>query len=260
MVDAAFESFMDTLHSQGAQLLNSGQTPADDLTPPPAVKETVAQLKEIMASYDASLVADEKRSISDILSAMLDPLLEMCVLGAARLSPLDNAIYMGNCLYLIQSALSHYVFTATYMQLIESQIEEQEEVLVTEQYQDMLSQAGIAPLIEALESKTPDTPLSSLPNMDPQSVAKAMGTLDDFLCTVSVEVSATLERISSSRIAQGVTRRGTKMFIGAYGRLYEAVLEGGSEYPNPRSLMPRTLAEVETLLAATEEEFPVVTL
>ena len=56
-----------------------------------------------MASYDSSLVTnDDKRNIMEILSVMLDPLLEMCVLGAARLSVLDNAIYMVNCLHMIQ--------------------------------------------------------------------------------------------------------------------------------------------------------------
>ncbi|KAJ3056818.1 Golgi transport complex subunit 6 [Rhizophlyctis rosea] len=256
MADAAFESFMDTLRAQAAGLLSSIQIPADDLTPPPAVKEAVAQLKEIMASYDSSLVTtDEKRNIMEILSAMLDPLLEMCVLGAARLSVLDNAIYMVNCLHMIQSALSHYAFTAAYMQLIDSQIEEQEEVLVTEQYQDMLSQAGIASLIESLDVKPPETQLSILPNMDAPSVSRAMANLDTFLCTVSVEVSSSLAKISSSRIAQSVTRRGTKMFIDAYARLYGAVGDPVNGYENPRSVMPRTVAEVETLLAATEEEF-----
>ena len=130
------------------------------------------------------------------------------------------------------------------MQLIDSQIEEQEEVLVTEQvsflmatrsstkasqlipcpqYQNMLSQAGIASLIESLDVKPLETPLSILPNMDAPTVSRAMANLDTFLCTVSVEVSSSLARISSSRIAQSVTRRGTKMFIDAYARLRGAI-------------------------------------
>lgn len=60
-----------------------------------------------MAIYDESLVPTEHREedFAGILTALLDPLSQMCVLGAASLPTIENAIYTINCLLHIQVSL-----------------------------------------------------------------------------------------------------------------------------------------------------------
>ncbi|KAJ3296955.1 Golgi transport complex subunit 6 [Borealophlyctis nickersoniae] len=247
--EAAFKAFMDALNAQASHLLRFVQAPHQDLMPPPAVKDTVLQLKEIMASYDSSLVTspERDRDFGTILTAILDPLLQMCVLGSTSLSALDNAIYMVNCLHFIQAALSLYHFTSGHVQVIESQIEAQVEVLVQEE-------SGLSHPIHLLDTKPADVPLSSLPGMDAQSIAEAMSRLDTFLCGSTTDVSSSLARVTSSRIARVVGRRGGRLFVEAYRRLAEEVMKAENGYENPASLVPRTVAEVETLLSLGEDE------
>ena len=57
-----------------------------------------------MLSYDGSLISEEQKrqEFGTILKAIVDPLLQLCTLGANHLGPLEHAIYMVNCLYYIQ--------------------------------------------------------------------------------------------------------------------------------------------------------------
>ncbi|KAJ3086103.1 Golgi transport complex subunit 6, partial [Quaeritorhiza haematococci] len=183
--------FFDTLNAQASRLLRFVQTPGPDLRPPPAVKETVTQLKEILSSYDSSLLnpEDRDREVTNIVSAVVDPLLQMCVLGSAKLGSSENAVYMVNCLHSIASALAAYPFAGAQVQVFESQIDAQVEVLTVEQYQILLKQSGLAPIVAAVHSneqkdKKDRTPLSLLPNMDSKSISVAVTKLDTFLFTI----------------------------------------------------------------------------
>lgn len=102
--DASMQVFFDAIGKQSADLLRRPDTPGTDLGPPPAVKETVLQLKEIMKSFDTSFVqVDEgNKDFAPILSAVIDPLFQMCDIGAAHLSAFNRAIYMMNCLHYVQ--------------------------------------------------------------------------------------------------------------------------------------------------------------
>lgn len=94
--------------------------------PPPTFKEIILQLvwtsplsdafltnrgdinvpsqKEIMASYDSSLVIVSGATtvpgsdFRETLDAMIDPLLQICDIGAEKLSPYDRLVYKTNCL------------------------------------------------------------------------------------------------------------------------------------------------------------------
>ncbi|RUP48780.1 hypothetical protein BC936DRAFT_143986 [Jimgerdemannia flammicorona] len=153
-----------SLFSNALSLCLSIQTPSPDLSPPPAVKETVLQLqspnsldyqqrtlqsnyplsivqKEIMSSYDSSfLTKDDSESttrpfndFSTILDAVVDPLIQMCELGAKQLNAFDRAVHMINCMHHVQSALVLYSFTEARARMLETEIETNLDVLVKEQ-------------------------------------------------------------------------------------------------------------------------------
>lgn len=57
-----------------------------------------------------------------ILSTMLDPLLQSCALSATRLNSVDMATYYINCLYQIQSTLSVFEFTDVKIEMLAGQV------------------------------------------------------------------------------------------------------------------------------------------
>jgi hypothetical protein len=95
--------FFDTLNVQASELLRYVAIPDADLLVPGIVKETVGQLRDILASYDGSLLdeAEKEGEVARVLSASLDPLLQMCHEGSAHLGLVEGATYMINCLHFI---------------------------------------------------------------------------------------------------------------------------------------------------------------
>jgi hypothetical protein len=112
------------------------------------------------------------------------------------------------------------------------QVDEAVTVLVAEQYRSILQHAGISPLMDALlppsgGSDTTDAAISTLPGLDAAAVTGMLSELDVFLCSVTLDISASLQRISSSRIARRVAHGGFTRFLAAYARLHAALMDPG---------------------------------
>jgi hypothetical protein len=74
-----------------------------------------------MSSYDSSLVATEEREVdfAPVLNAVLDPLLQMCELGAKDLTRFSRSIYMINCLhYVVVSTVDIVIWNTAYEQTV----------------------------------------------------------------------------------------------------------------------------------------------
>lgn len=92
------------------------------------------------------------------------------------------------------------------------------------------------------------TPLSTLPGLDGRSLTQLLSALDPFLVSVTVDSSARLSRLSSSRLARAANQRAVRDFVRAYQRISEAVEDPANEYEYPATILPRTVEEVETIL------------
>ncbi|KAG0028552.1 Golgi transport complex subunit 6 [Podila clonocystis] len=249
ITESSMQMFFEAIGRQSAELLRRPDAPPSDLGPPPAMKETVTQLKEIMKSFDTSFVqVDEgNQDFAPILRAVIEPLFQMCEIGAANLSVFNRAIYMMNCLHYVQSALV-YPFTKNKVAELEKQIQEYVEIVVDEQHMVLLKQSGIAPLVQAMATKDDKTPLSSVPNMDGASITAILARMDHFLGSASLDLSSWLSKIVSSRLAKAISSQNLKMFVDAYRRLCEAIEDPVNQYEFPATILVRTADEVEMVL------------
>ncbi|KAI9090303.1 oligomeric Golgi complex subunit 6, partial [Phlyctochytrium arcticum] len=239
LTETAYKYFFETLNTNASQLLRFVQTPGADLLPPQAVRDTVLQLREIMAIYDESIVSTEKSEtdFAAILSALLDPLMQMCVLGAASLPTFDNAIYIINCLHHIQSALNLYSFTETQSLAIDRQIDSQVDVLVSEEYANVLNISGLHPLTQ-LDPK----------DYTAAALQEAFSYLDKFLYEANMEVSHLLGKLTRRALASIITQRAFRLFVQAYAQVYERIASVADQHDPPLPT-PRSVEEVETLLS-----------
>ncbi|TPX69235.1 hypothetical protein SpCBS45565_g02494 [Spizellomyces sp. 'palustris'] len=244
ITEIANKTFFETLNANASQLLRFVQTPGADLLPPPAVRETVLQLREIMAIYDESLVGSEQKEedFADILTALLDPLSQMCVLGAASLPSIENAIYILNCLHHIQAALKLYPFTKVRVDDIEAQVDAQVDVLVNEEFTSVLKQSGLLSVTRA-EPADITAPM----------LQETMAQLDAFLYGATMEISSSLAKLSRRKLAARVTQRAFRMFVEAYRELYTKVTDPAIKHDPPLPT-PRTVEEVETLLSLEQDD------
>ncbi|KAK2647805.1 hypothetical protein Ddye_015294 [Dipteronia dyeriana] len=78
--DAAQKTFFDILKSRGEKLLRYPPLVAVDLSPPPAVREGVSILLEIIENSDSMMVSasGQKPDFDPVISALLDPIVQMC--------------------------------------------------------------------------------------------------------------------------------------------------------------------------------------
>ncbi|CAG8701845.1 12672_t:CDS:10, partial [Acaulospora morrowiae] len=224
------------------------KTPGSDLMPPPAVKETVLQLREIMTSYETSLVTvtEREEDFRAVLDAILDPLFQMCELGTKDLSRFKQAIYMINCLYCVQSSLTMYSFTHGRVMSLERQIEENMEILVDGQYTKLLKQSGLGPIVRAMETRDENTPLSLMSNMDTNSLTNIMARLDSFLSLADSDTFK-LQGIPPE-LTKKVNKRVGKMFVETYKRISDAIKDPKNRYEFPATILAKTVDEIENIL------------
>ncbi|KAK9120463.1 hypothetical protein Syun_018080 [Stephania yunnanensis] len=77
--DAAQHTFFDTLKSRGDKLLRYPPLVAVDLSPPPAVREGVSVLLEVIDTYNSIMVpaSAKKPDFDPVISALLDPIVQI---------------------------------------------------------------------------------------------------------------------------------------------------------------------------------------
>lgn len=82
--DAAQQTFFNSLKTRGEKLLRYPPLVAVDLSPPPAVREAVALLLELMDNYNSMMVPESgmKPDFNPVITALLDPIVQMCELAA----------------------------------------------------------------------------------------------------------------------------------------------------------------------------------
>ncbi|KAE9606951.1 hypothetical protein Lal_00025871 [Lupinus albus] len=78
--DAAQKTFFDILKGQGEKLLRYPPLVAVDLSPPPAVREGVSLLLEIIDTHNSMMfpASGQKPAFDPVISAILDPIIQMC--------------------------------------------------------------------------------------------------------------------------------------------------------------------------------------
>ncbi|CAL0314243.1 unnamed protein product [Lupinus luteus] len=78
--DAAQKTFFDILKGRGEKLLRFPPLVAVDLSPPPAVREGVSLLLEIIDTHNGMMfpASGQKPAFDPVISAILDPIIQMC--------------------------------------------------------------------------------------------------------------------------------------------------------------------------------------
>lgn len=75
--DAAQKTFFDILKTRGEKLLRYPPLVAVDLSPPPALKEGISVLLEIIETHDSMMVPSSD-TFEPVISALLDPIIQVC--------------------------------------------------------------------------------------------------------------------------------------------------------------------------------------
>ena len=217
--------FFSTLNAQTSKILEGLEAPLPDLSPTHKAGELLSLLQSILASRDMTvLVSDnQEQELKLILSSCIDPLIQYCNESAGSLSRFERAVYMTNCLYLIQSTISLYEFTDRQVESLEMQLQSHIDSIVAEQGGHFITSGGLATFFAALKhGKLSEENFSSLEGN--------LERLCELISSADRHLLAQCVMLTSSRLRGEVLHKSVAMFLDAYESVFAAVVsEKGEE-------------------------------
>ncbi|XP_062329293.1 conserved oligomeric Golgi complex subunit 6 [Osmerus eperlanus] len=244
--------FFNSLSLHASRLMDKVELPPVDLGPTASLTQTLALLREVLASHDSSVVPLDARQadFAQVLSCILDPLLQLCTVSASNLGTADMATYMVNSLYVMKTTLALFEFTDKRLEMLEFQIEAHLDTLINEQASYVLTRAGLSHIYGCVQLHGPEQgPLANLPSMDVSSLKAAMIQFDRYLSSPDTLVMPQLNFLLSAAIKEQIFRQSSELVCRAYGEVYAAVTNPANGYKEPENLVPRSPQQVTTLLS-----------
>uniref|UniRef100_A0A8C7GU84 Conserved oligomeric Golgi complex subunit 6 n=1 Tax=Oncorhynchus kisutch TaxID=8019 RepID=A0A8C7GU84_ONCKI len=244
--------FFNSLSLHASRLMDKVELPPPDLGPTSSLTQTLALLREVLASHDSSVVPLDARQadFAQVLSCILDPLLQLCTVSASNLGTADMATYMVNSLYVMKTTLALFEFTDKRLEMLEFQIEAHLDTLINEQASFVLTRAGLSYIYSCVQQHSPEQgPLSNLPSMDSSSLKASMTQFDRYLSSPDTMVMSQLNFLLSAAIKDQIFNQSTELVCRAYGEVYTAVTSPANSYKDPDNLVPRSPQQVQALLS-----------
>ncbi|KAK9719428.1 Golgi transport complex subunit 6, partial [Basidiobolus ranarum] len=244
--ELAFDYFFSSLNEYAYETFSEAESPGADLTPPTALKSTVAKLKEIMSSYETSLIGPQRDlDYSRILDGILDPLLRMCRASSQDLDPIARSVFLINCIQYLQISLSRYQCTEEQMQLLNEETQGHSKALTEEYCIEILNKSGLSNIKDQLEGSNHEAKPIPVGELEPQLVADAMGQFNRFISDFNTSYSP-LGRLNNSSLRSEIRENAIQRFMEFYRQFYEAMKS--NEAGLFSSVVMRSPHEVETLL------------
>lgn len=223
----------------------SNIAPPSDLAPPPVIAQLLGLLKEVLAV--ANVADGQAQDLTKIVSCVINPLLQAVNESASRLSSVDMAVYLLNCLYSMHSTLSLYEFVDERLERLQAQSDAQLDTIASEQASSLVANLNLGPIYTILQDSSRGT-LSSIPGMEPHSLKNFLNKMEGFLSMPEALVLPQLNLLLSSNHRLATQRRAFEVIVSVYKQLYEAVYDPVNGYQHPGVLMTRTPEDVSRIL------------
>ncbi|KAL7288451.1 hypothetical protein TKK_0017533 [Trichogramma kaykai] len=238
LLDLSEKSFVSRLQRETRTALGErAEPPANDLVPSPSVSRLLSLLNEVLSV--ASIAEDREKDMLQIVSCIIDPLLQEVNETASRLPTVDMAVYLLNCMHQIHSTLALYEYMDQRLERLQAQSDAQIDTLTSEQASSLVAHLNLGPIYTILQGKD-QGPLSTIPGMDPLSIKEFTNKLDTFLVMPDVLLLPQISLLQSSVHRSSTQRRAFEVIGAIYKQLYEACHDPRNQYQNPGALFTHT--------------------
>ncbi|KAL7991257.1 hypothetical protein Chor_015513 [Crotalus horridus] len=244
--------FFNSLNLHASKLLDKVELPPADLGPSPTLNQTLALLREVLASHDSCVIPLDTRQtdFGQVLSCVLDPLLQMCTVSASNLGSADMATFMVNSLHMMKTMLALFEFTDKRLEMLQYQIEAHLDTLINEQASYVLTRVGLNYIYNMVQQhKTEQGPLANVPSMDSMSLKAAMVQFDRYLSAPDGLLMPQINFLLSTTVKQQIIKQSTELICRAYSELYAAVMNPDNAYKDPETILHRSPHQVQSLLS-----------
>uniref|UniRef100_A0A2K6TVE9 Conserved oligomeric Golgi complex subunit 6 n=1 Tax=Saimiri boliviensis boliviensis TaxID=39432 RepID=A0A2K6TVE9_SAIBB len=236
--------FFNNLSLHASKLMDKVELPPPDLGPSSALNQTLMLLREVLASHDSSVVPLDARQADfvQVLSCVLDPLLQMCTVSASNLGTADMATFMVNSLYMMKTTLALFEFTDRRLEMLQFQIEAHLDTLINEQASYVLTRVGLSNIYNTVQQHKPEYLLANICTL-------YFVQFDRFLSAPDNLLMPQLNFLLSATVKEQIIKQSTELVCRAYGEVYAAVMNPINEYKDPENILHRSPQQVQTLLS-----------
>ena len=113
-----------SLNATATRLIEKVDMPTTDLNLSDELRRTLSLLRDILETHSTSMIPFESKRVDfqQIVYSIVDPLLQMCSLSAAKLGVIEMAVYLVNCIGAIRTTLAVFAFTDEKIEMLEGQV------------------------------------------------------------------------------------------------------------------------------------------
>ncbi|XP_053634086.1 conserved oligomeric Golgi complex subunit 6 [Cherax quadricarinatus] len=238
--------FMSALQNQVSHVSERIEPPGEMLAPTPGVARTLGLLTEVVTA--ATIADDAQHDFKQIVSCVVDPLVNAINESASGLGAVESAVYLLNCFHQLHSTLSLLHATGEKLEMIQGQIDAQLDTLAQEQISGVCHSVGVASMYPFI-SHPPTTPLSQNPTCQPLAIQAFMTKLDGFLAAPDHLMLPHTRLLLSSNFRRTLQQRTAEAITSMYSKLYALVHDPNHGYNDPSSLLTREPDTVKNLLS-----------
>jgi len=141
--------------------------------------------------------------------------------------------------------LKLFPFANAELESLSTAMQSIERKIVISQHSFFLSSSGLPPFLTILAEKEKHTPLSRDPQFAVEKLEALSRTLEDFLPNALMDAQARLRRLSSLRLANGLTQEAATAFVADFMQVEDAIREN---IELSQTVFPRSVEEVKLLL------------
>jgi conserved oligomeric Golgi complex subunit 6 len=220
-----------------------------DLSPPRPFFDILQRCGFVLDAYASSLLQKED-DFAPILTALVDPMLQLCTLSADKLDVEDRSVLHINAISHVQALLRRYPFTRMRLETLSLQVETYMDALVQGEVKKLLRSSGIADKLSAVENHDTAThgPLSKHPGMDDASVSAAARMFYGSIFGVGTLVLPRCDYLASPQLRKSARDNIALQLSAAYRTIYQAVNDPSNAYKDPASILQHSAEQVATLL------------
>lgn len=238
--------FISALQTQVSHVCDRVDPPGESLAPTPSVARTLSLLTEVVTA--ATLADDAANDFKQIISCVVDPLINAVTESASGLGAVESAVYLLNCFHQLHSTLSLLHTTQDKLEMIQALTEAQLDTLSQEQINSVCHTIGLATMYPLI-CHPPGTPLSTHPACQPLAVQASMSKLDGFLAAPDHLMLPHSRLLLSSTFRRQLQTRTSDAIVMVYTKLYNQVHDPKNDYTDPSTLLPRDPQTVKNLLS-----------
>ncbi|CAF2183081.1 unnamed protein product [Rotaria magnacalcarata] len=248
--------FLNALNATATRLIEKVDMPTNDLNLSDELRRTLALLRDILETHSTSMIPFESKrtDFQQIVYSIVDPLLQMCSLSAAKLGVIEMAVYLVNCVSAIRTTLAVFAFTDEKIEMLEGQIDANTDTLIGEQATYILLRTDLLDAYRIVEkqqqeSNTNSSALALKPGMDTVTLKAAMVKFDSYLASPDLYIMPQLKYLTSAVSREKIKKNSVELICAAYASLYSAIMDSKNSYANPYSIMPHTPEQIVKLLS-----------